>query len=110
MPNDPSQDAGQTVDRRQHPRFPVRLRVTIERFQNPLIDQSKKRVQIELVDLSKTGIRYLCRELIYPKERFRTCLKAGGGDLFADCIYEVVRVQRKSRIYECGAKLIRKIS
>ena len=97
------------VDRRRHPRFPIRMRVMIERFQNPLIEDSQKRLQVEITDISKSGIRYRCRELTYPKERIRTCLNAAGGDLFVDCIYEVVRVQRMSRSYECGAKLVRKL-
>jgi len=110
MDKDSSQKPMRMVDRRRHPRYPVRMRVKIERFQNPLVDESKKRLQVEIVDISKTGIRCHCRELIYPKERFRTCLKASGSDLFVDCVYEVVRVRRVSRSYECGAKLIKKIS
>ena len=92
-------------DRREFPRYPADLRLEVRREQSPAPGLRAGVYAARCVDLSRTGARFLTRELFHRREKLSLVFFHRTGEPELCCEIEVVRSTRVSRQYEVAAKV-----
>lgn len=95
------------IERRKHKRLPIQLNLHVNKlFKQDNIKIEGKQADIEVLDISKTGIKFVCNKLLPIGYYFDTKIQLTENDFF----YAVIRIVRvneeKENEYNYGAEFI----
>lgn len=88
-------------ERRKNNRLELELTLIVKRLDN---DENKE-LEIEITDVSKTGIGFCCNELLEIGSVYEAFLKIWTKEIIHSFI-EIIRIEKKGQLYSYGAVFI----